>query len=123
MERVYYAIALSVGLFFLFSLLGQSIMVTIKIPSYAIVYVDETKSVYYAPPYINGNKYPNSVNVKTLKGYTLVQCENSNIKADEQCVELGYFKEQDTLTHTIGVKLGISNPKPSRWNPDGSWNW
>jgi len=123
MERIYYTIALVVGIIFLFSLVGQTINITTKVPATAIVYVDEQNQVYYAPPYILGNKYPPTLDADILKAHTLADSEKNNYKPDRNCVELGYFKEQDTLTHTVLAKLGLANPKPSRWNPDGSWNW
>jgi hypothetical protein len=110
MERVYSLIAIIIGIIFLISLLGQSIKITHNIPPTAIVYVDEGTHIYYAPPYILGKKYPSTLDVNNIKGKTVSESEQNNFKADPTCVELGYFKEQDTLTHTILVKLGLSKP-------------
>jgi len=123
MERVYSLIAIIIGIIFLFSLLGQTIKITKDIPPNTIVYVDQGNSVYYAPPYILGKKYPNTLDVNILKAKTVSECKQNNYKADSACIDLGYFQEQDTLTNTVLVKLGLAKPKPSRWNPDGSWNW
>jgi hypothetical protein len=122
-ERFYYTVALIVGIISLLSLVGSSISVTLKPVANTVVYADQANKVYYAPPYIDNNRYPPSLDVKSLKAETLAEARERAHKADSICVDQGYFKEQDTLTHLISVKLGISKPKPSRWNPDGSWNW
>ena len=123
LERFYYTIAMIVGILFLISLLGQSISVTLNAPSNTVVYADFQTKIYYAPPYIDNHRYPDTLDVKNVKAETLAESKERGHKADAFCVQQGYFKEQDTLTHLILVKLGWSKPKPSRWNPDGSWNW
>lgn len=123
MERFYYTVALVVGILFLLSLLGNSIDIPQKAPANAIVYADFQNNVYYAPPYIDNNRYPSTLEVSNLQAETVAESRQRDHKADSVCVEQGYFKEYDTLTHIIMVKLGLTNPKPSRWNPDGSWNW
>ena len=123
MERFYTLIAIAVGIVFLLGLLGQEIMIGKDIPPNIIVYVDETTKTYYAPPYIDGKKYPDNLSVSNLKSQTYSQAQNNKYKADSNSVELGYFDEKTTLNNTILVKLGWVEPNPSRWNPDGSWNW
>jgi hypothetical protein len=123
MERFYYSVALLVGIIFLFSLLGNSIDIPLNVPANAVVYADFQNNTYYAPPYIDNNRYPSTLDVNTLKAETVTEANQRNHKADSVCVEQGYFKEYDTLTHIVMVKLGLAKPKPSRWNPDGSWNW
>jgi len=122
-ERFYYTTALVVGIVFVLSLVGNSISITLKAPSKTIVYADFQNNVYYAPPYIDNHRNPDTVEVKSLKAETLAESKERNHKADSVCVEQGYFKEHDTLTHIILAKLGFAKPKPSRWNADGSWNW
>lgn len=123
MERFYYTVALIVGILFLFSLLGNSIDITLNVPANGVVYADFQNNIYYAPPYIDNNRYPSTLDIKSLKAETVTEAGQRNHKPDPVCVEQGYFKEYDTLTHIIEVKLGWSKPKPSRWNTDGSWNW
>jgi hypothetical protein len=123
MERFYSLIAIIVGIAFLIGLLGQEIMIAKNIPPNIIMYVDETANIYYAPPYIEGKKYPSNLNINSLKAKTLSEVQKNNYKADSNCVKLGYFEEKTTLTNTILVKMGLVKPNPSRWNPDGSWNW
>jgi len=122
-ERFYYTVALMVGIAVLFSLLGNSIDITKNVPANAVVYADFQNNIYYAPPYIDNNRYPSTLDVKSLKAETVTESLQRNHKADSVCVEEGYFKEYDTLTNIILVKFGLAKPKPSRWNSDGSWNW
>ena len=122
-ERLYTIIAVIIGVVVLFSLVGRIIDVTLKPAPNVIVYADEKNHIYYAPPYINGKKYPSTLDVNSLKAETMTETINNNHTPDSTCVELGYFKEQTTLTDNILVKMGLEKPKPSRWNPDGSWNW
>lgn len=123
MERFYSLIAIIVGIIFLIGLLGQFVMIGKKVPANIIMYVDETTHIYYAPPYIDGKKYPSNLDVNSLKRETISEAKKNKHTADSNCVELGYFDEKTTLTNTILVKMGWVKPNPSRWNPDGSWNW
>ncbi len=123
MERFYSIIAILVGIVFLLGLLGQEIKIGKDMPPNIIVYVDETTKTYYAPPYIDGKKYPDNLNLSNIKAQTLAEAKNNNYKPDSMSDELGYFDEKTTLNNTILVKLGWVEPNPSRWNPDGSWNW
>ncbi|MEA4924686.1 MAG: hypothetical protein VB084_05175 [Syntrophomonadaceae bacterium] len=122
-ERFYYTLALIVGILFLFSLIGNSIDITLKVPANGVVYGDFQNNIYYAPPYIDNNRYPSTLDVKSLKAETVAEAQQRNHKPDPVCVEQDYFKEYNSLTNIIGVRLGLAKPKPSRWNPDGSWNW
>ncbi len=123
MERLYAVIAIVIGVIVLLGLLGQQIIVGISIPPENIVYIDEVSHIYYAPPYILGNKYPAGLDISNLKGKTVYEAQKEKYVADSKCVEMGYFKEKYTVTDFILVKIGLIQPPPSRWNPDGSWNW
>lgn len=123
MERLWYTIALVVGSLTLLGLIGTTIDITYHVPDNAVVYVDHGAHIYYAPPYIDNNRYPSGLDVQSLKAGTAAECRLQNIQADPVCVEQGYFKEYDTVTHLIKVRLGLAAPKQSRWNPDGSWNF
>ncbi|MDD4801569.1 MAG: hypothetical protein PHF24_01320 [Syntrophomonas sp.] len=122
-ENFYSIIALIVGVIFIIGLVGQEIMLSKDMPANMIVYVDESRSIYYAPPYIDGKKYPDNLKINAIKALTAAEAQNKKFMADNDCIELGYFEEKTTLTHNILVKLGLTDPNPSRWNPDGSWNW
>jgi hypothetical protein len=123
MEVIYIIVALLVGIVFLLSMIGDDIKITSQVPANAIVYADANNKIYYAPPYIDNNRYPSTLDITVLKAETVSAGQALNQTPDRVCVEQGYFQEQDTLNHTILWKLGWAAPKPSRWNPDGSWNW
>jgi hypothetical protein len=123
MEKLYAIIAIIIGLSVLIALFGQLIMIKKPIPPATIVYVNEGTNIYYAPPYILGNKYPSDLDVSNLKAMTIAEAESNNYQADNKCEEMGYFREQYSLKDTILIKIGLIELPPSRWNPDGSWNW
>lgn len=123
LETLYAAIAILVGLVVLITLFGQLIMIKKTIPPETIVYVEENTGIYYAPPYILGNKYPPELDISNIKAMKVADAEKSNFKPDETCVKMGYFKEENNLKDVLLIKIGIIEPAPSRWNADGSWNW
>lgn len=123
MERLYSTIAVTIGILVIFGLFGSLIKINTPMPPEATVYVDDATHIYYAPPYILGKKHPSSLDVSGLHGVTAEQAEQANYKPDETCVEMNYFRERTTLSQTVMLKLGLLEPKPSRWNADGSWNW
>lgn len=122
-QKLYSTIVIAIAVVMIFTIVGQFIKVSHNMPPEAIVYVDDKTHIYYAPPYILGKKYPSNLDVRGLHGITAVQAEKENFKADPTCVEMNYFRELTTLSQTVMVKLGLLEPKPSRWNADGSWNW
>ncbi len=123
MERFWYTVALIVGIISLMGVLGTTIDITYHVPANATVYSDGANKIYYAPPYIDNNRYPSTLDVKVLTHKTVAECKQLNIKPDPICVEQGYFKEYDTPMHIFKAWMGWAPPKQSRWNPDGSWNF
>lgn len=123
MEIVYIIIALLVGIIFVLSLVGDDIKITYQIPANAVVYSDPGPKIYYAPPYIDNDRYPPDLNVSGLKAQPVSAAQALGYTPDPVCVQQGYFREQDTLNHVILWKMGLAGAKPSRWNADGSWNF
>lgn len=123
MEKLYSTIAVTIGVLVVFGLVGSLIKINTAMPPTAIVYVDDQTHIYYAPPYILGKKYPSTLDVSRLHGITAEQANQAKYKADETCEDMNYFRERTTLSQTVALKLGLLEPKPSRWNADGSWNW
>lgn len=122
-DRLYGVIAIVIGIVVLLGLLGQKVIIAKDAPPYVIVYVNQNTGIYYAPPYIDGKKYPADLDISNIKAETLMESRQKNYKLDQACDEIGYFKTKNTLTDTIFVGIGVMRPSPSRWNPDGSWNW
>jgi hypothetical protein len=123
MEIIYAALAIIIGISLLIGVFGQWIIIDDPIPPGTTVYVKDESKVYYAPPYILGNKYPAGLDVSDLRAMPVAEAEASGFKADPQCAEMGYFKERYNLKDRILIKIGLVEPEPSRWNKDGSWNW
>lgn len=122
-ERVYSVLAILIGVLILLGLVGQFIIIADKAPPQAVVYVDQGTGIYYAPPYILGKKYPPGLDESKLKALTISEAEQKSYQADPACVEQGYFKQKSTLNDKLRIKVGLAEAPPSRWNPDGSWNW
>lgn len=122
-ERVYSVLAILIGIMILLRLVGQFIIIADKAPPQAVVYVDQSSGIYYAPPYILGKKYPAGLDESNLKALSLAEAEQKSYQADPVCVEQGYFKQKSTLNDRLRIKTGLAEAPPSRWNADGSWNW
>ncbi|HCF51410.1 MAG TPA: hypothetical protein DER60_14080, partial [Syntrophomonas sp.] len=96
-ERIYSILAILIGIVILLGLVGQFIIISDKAPPQAVVYVDQSTGIYYAPPYILGKKYPAGFDESNLKAVTVAEAEQKSYEADPACVELGYFKQKSTL--------------------------
>ena len=123
MEKIYAALAIIIGISLLIGVFGQWIIVDEPVPPGTYVYVKDQTKVYYAPPYILGNKYPSGLDVSDLQAMTVADAEANGFQADPQCIEMGYFKERYSFKDRILIKIGLVQPESSRWNEDGSWNW
>ena len=43
---------------------------------------------------------------------------------DKKCQDAkGFNQDSRSLTGNLMARLGMLPPWPSRWNPDGTWNW
>ncbi len=122
-ERVYSVVAILLGILILLGLVGQFIIIADNAPPQAVVYVDQSTGVYYAPPYILAKKYPPGLDESKLKAVTINEAAQKSYQADLTCVEQGYFKQKSTLNDKLKIKVGLAEAPPSRWNQDGSWNW
>lgn len=119
--------AIIVGLIIFVALFGSNFSVTLSAPEHAIVYIDPVKKIYYAPPYIDNmgkTKPPDPIEVKNLQRLTLKEARRLNYRPDEACVDKDYFKHKyRTFTGFLLEKAGLMKPLPSRWTPEGDWNW
>lgn len=122
-ERFYALCAIVIGMVLLVSFSGRYLMLHKTAPDHMIVYTVEETGIYYAPPYILGNKYPDTLDTGQLKAMTIAEAQEHGYRADTVCTQLGYFRESTTLNYNILLFLGLTEPNPSRWNEDGSWNW
>jgi len=121
-------IAIIVGLVITISFFGSVYTVKLSAPGNAIVYIDQEKKVYYAPPYIdNLSNSPNAqppVAVEKLKALTLKEAQELSYNPDPVSQEKGYFIQQyRSLTSYLLEKTGLLQPLPLRWTKEGAWNW
>jgi len=122
-EKFYAIVAILLGILILLGLIGQFIIISDQPPPQAVVYLDQSTGIYYAPPYILGKKYPAGLDESNLQAITIAEAKQKSYKADPDCVELGYFKQKSTLNDRLRIMTGLAEKPPSRWNEDGSWNW
>ncbi len=118
-------IAALVGIVITIILFGSLYTVKIPAPGNAVVYVDNDSKTYYAPPYIDNTKPGKlQIDVNKLKPSTLEQVRKLNYTPDKYSLDNGYFQQRyRPLTSYLLEKIGLREPLPRRWTPDGQWNW
>jgi hypothetical protein len=123
LESLYAIGAIIIGLILLVSFLGRYLMISAEAPENMIVYALEDTNIYYAPPYIENHENSGGIEVSKLKAMTIKEAKELKYKRDASSSALGYFEEATTLNYNILLILGLTEPNPSRWNEDGTWNW
>ena len=98
-------------------LAGFFIVPTRTMPDNAIVRLDDQNHTYLSPRCANQEK-------KEYREARAAEARKLNYGPDKKCRDGGGFS-QDTrsLTGNFMARLGMLPPLPSRWNPDGTWNW
>jgi hypothetical protein len=102
----------------IFTLLaGFFIVPTRTMPDNAMVLLDDQNHTYLSPKCAQPEK-------QAYRLATAAEARKVNYAPDKRCLEAGGFR-QDTrsLTGNLMARLGMLPPLPSRWNPDGTWNW
>ena len=108
--------------FFLIMLLftflaGFCFVPTRTMPDNAVVLLDDQNRTYVSPIYANQEK-------KDYRPARAAEAQKLNYKPDKKCADAGGFRqEQRSMSGNFLVRLGLLPPLPSRWNPDGTWNW
>lgn len=121
-------LAVLVGLVIFIGLFGSVYYVKLSAPDNAVVYVDQEKQVYYAPPYIDNVIKPlkgnSPIDVTKLTASTLKEVRDLNYTPDPVSQEKGYFvQEYRSFTSYLLEKFGLTKPLKTRWTKDGAWNW
>jgi hypothetical protein len=107
------------ALFCVFVFLLFGISTNRKPPSNAIVFVDNDSHMYIAPPCVTAQK-----DWKHYSRMTYGQAEKLNLKANPACNDHKVFEQKGrSAGGLILEKIGLLKPLPSRWSPNGSWNW
>lgn len=88
-------------------------------PGNAIVFVDNDTHTYIAPPCVTAQK-----DWRHYSRMTLDQAEKLDLKPNTACNAHKVFEQEDrSVGGLVLEKIGLLKPLPSRWDPNGSWNW
>ncbi len=102
----------------IFTLLaGFFIVPTRPMPDHAIVLLDDRNRTYLSPGCAGQEK--NDYRVARA-----AEARKLKYEPDKKCGgEAGFSQDDRSLSGRFFTKLGMLPPLPSRWNPDGTWNW
>ena len=102
----------------IFTLLaGFFIVPTRTMPDNAVVLLDDQNRTYVSPGCAKKEKQAYRVG-------RVAEARKLNYEPDKNCRETGGFSQNNrSLTGNFMARLGMLPPLPSRWNPDGTWNW
>lgn len=125
------------------ALIGLPIGSDLGMPSNARVFVNPKANTYLAPPCLEltadqeqrwRDNLPGSLTYRDSMGAFVTatglipavvsEVDRQGLKPDPDCRDQGAFRmEARSATGMFLERIGILHPLPSRWNPDGSWNW
>jgi hypothetical protein len=97
---------------------GFYIVPTRPMPDNARVFLDDQNKTYFSPVCAkNAGK-------KSWRAATAAEARRLKYEPDKSCGgEAGFRQDRLSLSGNFLVRLGFLHPLPSRWNPDGTWNW
>jgi len=88
-------------------------------PKNTLVFVDNDKHTYIAPPCVTAQK-----DWTQYSRMTIERADKLGFKPDPACTKYGVFEQQNRSLGGLALeKIGILKPLPSRWDSNGSWNW
>lgn len=98
-------------------LAGFFIFPTRAMPDNAVVLLDDQTRTYVSPGCAKQEK-------GEYRQATAAEAHKLNYKPDKKCQDAGGFRQDNrSLSGNLMARLGMLPPLPSRWNPDGTWNW
>jgi hypothetical protein len=94
-------------------------------PPHAMLYVDDARRTYASPPCVTSGSIEADM---TGRRVTHAQARTLGYRPDDECRNYdaeggGFLQEDRSLSGHALQWLGVLGPLPSRWNPDGTWNW
>ncbi len=96
---------------------GFCLVTTRTMPDNAIVLLDDQNHTYLSPQCAKQEK-------TAYRQARAAEARKLNYAPDKKCQDAGGFSQDNrSITGTYLVRLGMLPPLPSRWNPDGTWNW
>jgi hypothetical protein len=102
----------------IFTLLaGFFIVPTRELPDNAVVLLDDQSRTYLSPGCAGQDK-------ETYRVSRAAEARRLKYDPDKKCRQAGGLSQDGrSLTGNLLGRLGLLPPAPSRWNPDGTWNW
>jgi hypothetical protein len=98
-------------------LAGFFIVPTRDMPDNAVVLLDDQTRTYVSPGCANQGK-------REYRQATAAEARKLHYAPDKKCQDAGGFSQDNrSLSGNLMARMGMLPPLPSRWNPDGSWNW
>jgi hypothetical protein len=102
----------------IFTLLaGFFIVPTRDLPDNAVVLLDDQNHTFLSP----GCAKPEKQDYRVARA---AEARRLKYEPDKKCRDAGGFSQANrSLTGNLLSRLGLLPPAPSRWSPDGTWNW
>jgi hypothetical protein len=98
-------------------LAGFFIVPTRDMPDNAVVLLDDQTRTYFSPACAQQEK-------REYRPATAAEARKLNYTPDKKCQDTaGFTQDKRSLSGNLMARLGMLPPLPSRWNPDGTWNW
>ncbi len=98
-------------------LAGFYIVPTRAMPDNAIIFLDDQNRTYFSPSCADQDQ-------KKLRPATAAEAHRLKYEPDKDCQKkTGFSQDSRSLSGKLMERLGMLPPLPSRWNPDGTWNW
>ena len=96
---------------------GFCLTPTRTMPDNAVVLLDDQNHTYVSPGCADKAK-------QDYRQARAAEAQKLNYEPDKTCSDGGGFRQlQRSMSGNFLMGLGLLPPLPSRWNPDGTWNW
>ncbi|MFI5354734.1 MAG: hypothetical protein ACHQX0_03915 [Desulfobaccales bacterium] len=96
---------------------GFFIVPTRSMPDNAIVFLDDANRTYLSPGCARQEE-------KSYRQARAAETQQLKYEPDKRCGgAAGFSQDARSLSGRFMERLGMLPPLPSRWNPDGTWNW
>ncbi len=97
---------------------GFYIVPTRAMPDNALVLLDDQSKTYFSPSCAKKS------GEKSLRAATAAEARRLKYEPDKNCQgAAGFRQDRRSMSGNLLERLGMLPPLPSRWNPDGTWNW
>jgi len=101
-----------------FTLLAGFFIVPMRdMPDNAVVLLDDQNHTYLSPGCATQDQKP-------YRTSTAAEARKLTYEPDKKCQDAkGFSQDGRSLSGNLMARMGMLPPLPSRWNPDGTWNW